>query len=88
MFNLNKGSIPVRTDMDMSKFDQCAIDSMREFKSSAKTGALVPSMAHGMATTSYAQAAMFDVVSNFFNDSDADPHEAAQKLAKAVKAAM
>ncbi|EKO3399180.1 ABC transporter substrate-binding protein [Vibrio fluvialis] len=88
VFNLNKGSIPVRTDMDMSKFDQCAIDSMREFKSSAKTGALVPSMAHGMATTSYAQAAMFDVVSNFFNDSDADPHEAAQKLAKAVKAAM
>lgn len=88
IFNLNKGSIPVRTDMDMSKFDQCALDSMKEFKASAKTGDLVPSMAHGMATTSYAQGAIFDVVTNFFNDPSADPKEAAQKLAKAVKAAM
>lgn len=88
VFNLNKGSIPVRTDMDMAKFDQCAMDSMSEFKSSAQDGGLVPSMAHGMSTTSYAQGAIFDVVTNFFNDSDADPKQAAQKLAKAVKAAM
>ncbi len=88
VFNLNKGSIPVRLDMDMAKFDQCALDSMKEFKASAQTGDLVPSMAHGMSTTSYAQGAIFDVVTNFFNDSSADPKETAQKLAKAVKAAM
>lgn len=88
VFNLNKGSIPVRTDMDMAKFDQCAMDSMKEFKSSSTDGGLVPSMAHGMSTTSYAQGAIFDVVTNFFNDRDADPKQAAQKLAKAVKAAM
>lgn len=88
IFNLNKGSIPVRTDLDMAKFDQCAVDSMREFKSAAGSGDLVPSLAHGMATTSYAQAAIFDVVSNFFNDRHADPRQAAQKLAKAVKAAL
>ncbi len=87
-FNLNKGSIPVRLDMDMSKFDQCALDSMKEFKSSAQSNDLVPSMAHGMSTTSYAQGAIYDVVTNFFNDPSADPKEAAQKLAKAVKAAM
>ncbi|MDD1824812.1 ABC transporter substrate-binding protein [Photobacterium sp. ZSDE20] len=88
VFNLNKGSIPVRLDMDMSKFDQCALDSMATFKASAESGDLVPSMAHGLATTSYAQGAIYDVVTNFFNEKDADPKEAAAKLAKAVKAAI
>ncbi|WP_428772741.1 ABC transporter substrate-binding protein [Vibrio sp.] len=88
VFNLNKGSIPVRLDMDMSAFDQCALDSMATFKASAKTGDLVPSMAHGLATTSYAQGAIYDVVTNFFNDKNADPKQAAAKLAKAVKAAI
>ncbi|NVJ55294.1 MAG: sugar ABC transporter substrate-binding protein, partial [Vibrionaceae bacterium] len=88
VFNLNKGSIPVRLDMDMAKFDQCALDSMDTFKASAKSGDLVPSMAHGLSTTSYAQGAIFDVVTNFFNDDNADPKQAAQKLAKAVKAAI
>ncbi|MEZ8022322.1 ABC transporter substrate-binding protein [Vibrio sp. 10N.222.51.C8] len=88
VFNLNKGSIPVRLDMDMSKFDQCALDSMATFKASAKSGDLVPSMAHGLATTSYAQGAIYDVVTNFFNEKDADPKQAAAKLAKAVKAAI
>ncbi|MEZ8817074.1 ABC transporter substrate-binding protein [Vibrio cyclitrophicus] len=88
VFNLNKGSIPVRLDMDMSKFDQCALDSMATFKASAESGDLVPSMAHGLATTSYAQGAIYDVVTNFFNEEDADPKQAAAKLAKAVKAAI
>ncbi|MGD8118787.1 ABC transporter substrate-binding protein [Vibrio sp. TRT 29B02] len=88
VFNLNKGSIPVRLDMDMSKFDQCALDSMATFKASAQSGDLVPSMAHGLSTTSYAQGAIYDVVTNFFNDDKADPKQAAQKLAKAVKAAI
>lgn len=88
VFNLNKGSIPVRLDMDMSKFDKCALDSMAAFKATADTGGLVPSMAHGMSTTSYVQGAMFDVITNFFNDKDADPKAAAEKLAKAVKAAQ
>ena len=88
VFNLNKGSIPVRLDMDMSKFDQCALDSMATFKASAESGDLVPSMAHGLSTTSYAQGAIYDVVTNFFNEKEADPKEAATKLAKAVKAAI
>ncbi|MDN3698715.1 ABC transporter substrate-binding protein [Vibrio cortegadensis] len=88
VFNLNKGSIPVRLDMDMSKFDQCALDSMATFKASAESGDLVPSMAHGLATTSYAQGAIYDVVTNFFNEKNADPKQAAAKLAKAVKAAI
>jgi len=41
-----------------------------------------------LSTTSYAQGAIYDVVTNFFNDDSADPKQAAQKLAKAVKAAI
>lgn len=88
IFNLKKGSIPVRVDVDMSKFDLCALDSMNAFKNTAASAGLVPSMAHGMSTTSYVQSAMFDVVTDFFNDSNANPKQAARKLAKAVRAAM
>ncbi len=49
MFNLNKGSIPVRLNMNMAKFDDCAKLSSKDFVDTAKTGGLVPSVAHGMA---------------------------------------
>ncbi|MGF1791895.1 ABC transporter substrate-binding protein [Photobacterium profundum] len=88
IFNLNKGSIPVRTDMNMAKFDQCALDSMAAFKATAQSGDLVPSMSQGLSTTSYVQSAIFDVVSTFFNQKGADPKEAAHKLSRAVKATM
>lgn len=85
-FNQNKGSIPVRIDQDMSEFDVCAQQSMRDFKASAQGPGLVPSMAHGMAASSYVQGAVFDVVTNFFNDPAADPKKAAQQLAAAIQA--
>ncbi|BDU36513.1 Maltose-binding protein [Vibrio nigripulchritudo SFn27] len=88
VFNLNKGSIPVRLDMDMTKFDSCALDSMATFKTSAESGDLVPSMAHGLSTTSYVQGAIYDVVTNYFNDPSANAEETVKKLAKAVKAAI
>ena len=87
-FNLSKGSIPVRMDMDLSEFDQCAKDSLVVFKQSSQSGGLVPSVSQGLATTSYVQAAIFDVVSNFFNAKIADPEQAANRLARAVKSAM
>jgi glucose/mannose transport system substrate-binding protein len=87
-FNLNKGSIPVVTSgVPTDKFDDCAKKSMSDFSSTAKSGNLVPSMAHGMAISSAKQGAIYDVVTNFFNDSKMTAEEAAQKLAKAVKAA-
>ncbi len=87
VFNQNKGSIPVRTDMDMSGFDACAQASMETFKSSADTGELVPSLAHGLATTSYVQGQVFDVVTNFVNSNDKDPVKATDQLAAAIQAA-
>jgi len=86
-FNLNKGSIPVRQGMDETPFDSCAKLSMKDFSETAKSGDLVPSFAHGMATTSSALGAISDVVTNFFN-SDQTAEEAVEKLANAVKASM
>lgn len=87
VFNKNKGSIPVRTDMDMSTFDSCAQSAMTTFKEGAEDGGLTPSFAHGMATTSAIQGQIFDVVTNFYNDSNADPKKAADQLAAAVRSA-
>ncbi|GGB93911.1 sugar ABC transporter substrate-binding protein [Marinobacterium zhoushanense] len=87
-FNLNKGSIPVRTDLPMDKFDSCAKMSMNDFISTSKQGGLVPSMAHGMAVPSAVQGAIYDTVTNFFNSDDMTPEQAAEKLAKAVRAAI
>jgi len=85
-FNQNKGSIPVRQDMDMSEFDACAQQSMKDFKAAAQDSGLQPSLAHGMAASSYVQGAVFDVVTNFFNDPKADPQKAAKQLAAAIQA--
>ncbi|WP_434458521.1 carbohydrate ABC transporter substrate-binding protein [Stutzerimonas urumqiensis] len=86
VFNQNKGSIPVRLDQDMSEFDSCAQQSMADFKAAAKGEGLQPSLAHGMAASSYVQGAVFDVVTNFFNDPEADPKQAAKQLAAAIQA--
>jgi glucose/mannose transport system substrate-binding protein len=86
VFNQNKGSIPVRLDQDMSDFDACAQKSMADFKQAAGNGGLQPSLAHGMAASSYVQGAVFDVVTNFFNDPKADPQRAVQQLAAAIAA--
>ncbi len=87
-FNLNKGSIPARTDLDMGKFDDCALASMETFKSTAASGeGLVPSMAHGMSTTSTIQGAIYDTVTEFFN-SDMSAEDGATRLARAVRAAQ
>ncbi|WP_435103019.1 ABC transporter substrate-binding protein [Arhodomonas sp. AD133] len=86
LFNTTKGSIPVRTDMSMDGFDDCAVQAMDTFKASADSGSLLPSMAHGMAVFPATQGAIFDTVTQFYN-SEMSPAEAAQKLAEAVAAA-
>ncbi len=82
VFSINKGSIPVRTDMlnDMGKlrFRLCAQTAAKDFLADAKSGGLQPSMAHNMATTLAVQGAFFDVVTNFINDPKADPADGRQ----------
>jgi glucose/mannose transport system substrate-binding protein len=84
IFNLNKGSIPARLNIDRNNFDSCATSSMDQFISSAKDNRLVPSVAHGMAAYDSVKGAMQDVVTNFFNSNDMNEKEAAKMFATQV----
>ena len=84
IFNLNKGSIPVRANADMSKFDSCAQQSARDFTADDKAGTLLPSWAHGMALHQSVAGALQDVVSSFWNSEHMTAREAQQKLAGAL----
>ncbi len=84
VFNLNKGSIPVRSGIPRTKFDSCATKSMDDMAASAKAGGLEPSMAHGMAIDSAKAGAIQDVIAKFMNSS-MTPQAAVQALAKAAK---
>ncbi|MBH2009403.1 MAG: carbohydrate ABC transporter substrate-binding protein [Xanthomonadaceae bacterium] len=85
IFNLNKGSIPVRLNMNMAKFDDCAKLSGKDFVETAKTGGLVPSAAHGMAISPAAEGAIKDAVSQFWNDDKISVDEAQKRIAAAAK---
>jgi glucose/mannose transport system substrate-binding protein len=85
VFNLNKGSIPVRLNMDMSKFDDCAKLSSKDFVETAKSGGLVPSVAHGMAVNPAAEGAIKDAVSQFWNDDKISVADAQRNIAAAAQ---
>ena len=84
IFNLNKGSIPVRLNMDMAKFDDCAKLSAKDFVATAKAGALEPSIAHGMAVRPAAAGAIQDAVSQFWNDDKISVANGVKNIAKAA----
>ena len=87
-FSLTKGSIPARADISKGHFDACSLSAMQALQEAEQSNNLVPSISQGMATSSYVQDAITDIVSDFFHDKDADPKHAARRLAKAIKAAM
>ena len=87
VFNLNKGSIPARTDVSLDKFDSCAKLSAADMDASSKGGSLLPSYAHGMALRGAQAGAITDVVTAHFN-SDMSSQDAVQQLATAVANSM
>ncbi|MCA0962456.1 ABC transporter substrate-binding protein [Salipiger bermudensis] len=87
VFNMNKGSIPVRTDVSLEEFDTCAQKSSEDMTAASESGALLPSYAHGMALRGAQAGAITDVVTAHFN-SDMSSDEAVQMLADAVANSM
>lgn len=87
VFNLNKGSIPARTDVALDEFDSCAHLSAKDMAESSENGSLLPSYAHGMALRGAQSGAITDVVTAHFN-SDMSSDEAVQMLADAVANSM
>jgi glucose/mannose transport system substrate-binding protein len=79
-FNLNKGSIPVRQGVSLAKFDECAKASVRDFESTAKSGQLVPSVAHRMGLESKKADAMQEIVTKFWNDTSMSIDQAMKLL--------
>ena len=82
-FNLNKGSIPARTDVALDDFDPCAHLSAQDMATSNYGGSLLPSYAHGMALRGAQAGAITDVVTAHFN-SDMSSADAVEMLANAV----
>jgi len=73
-FNLKKGSIPARTDVDTSQFDVYMKDAARDF---ANAKALVGSAPHGSATNQ----AFADAFTTEINTFIANPGDAAAAAA-------
>ncbi len=87
VFNLNKGSIPARTDVSLDAFDSCAHLSAKDMAASSAGGSLLPSYAHGMALRGAQSGAITDVVTAHFN-SDMSSADAVKMLAQAVANSM
>ena len=87
VFNLNKGSIPARTDVSLDEFDSCAKLSSDEMNASSEGGSLLPSYAHGMALRGAQAGAITDVVTAHFN-SDMSSADAVQQLADGIANSM
>ena len=83
-FSLYKGSIPVRLDVPMDKFDACAKKSYADEQATIKrVGSCRRWLSANVQSTATA-GAITDVVTNFMNSNE-DPQEAVRKVAAAAK---
>ena len=89
VFNISKGSIPARMDVDLSNgFNPCQQTAQADLKASVEAGTLVRSMAHNMTVLQKYRGAMMDVITEFVNTPDMSPADAANAMADAVEAQM
>ena len=86
-FNVVKGSVPARTDVPDTDFDDCGKKGIKDLSEANTKGTLFGSMAHGHAAPAAVKNAVYDVVTGAFNGKYKDGAEAAQALASAVAAA-
>ena len=87
-FNVVKGSVPTRTDVPDSAFDDCGKKGIADLAEANAKGTLVGSMAHGHAAPAAVKNALYDVVTGAVNGKYKDGAEAAKALAEAVAAAQ
>lgn len=83
-FNKVKGSVPARTDLDVSELDACGQQGYEEFKAASASGNLYGSFAHGHANKAAIKNAMYDVITAHFNG-EYDSATAVQELVSAVQ---
>jgi glucose/mannose transport system substrate-binding protein len=84
-YNKAKGSVPVRTDIDVQQLDVCARDSWQTL---ARPGSVqVPSIAHRMSADESTKDALADVLHRFVKNKGQSPEQTQQRLAAIVRAA-
>jgi glucose/mannose transport system substrate-binding protein len=66
-FNVVKGSVPARTDVPDTAFDDCGKKGMKDLAEANAKGTLVGSMAHGHAVPASTKNAFYDVITRHFN---------------------
>jgi len=87
VFNIAKGSIPARMDVDLSKgFNACQQLSQKDLKASIEAKTLVRSMAHNMTVLQKFRGAMMETITEFVNKPDMKSADAANAMADAVAA--
>jgi glucose/mannose transport system substrate-binding protein len=88
-FNIAKGSIPARLDVDLSKgFNPCQQLSQKDLQASIEAGTLVRSMAHNMTVLQKFRSAMMETITEFVASPDMSSKDAANAMADAVEAQM
>ncbi|MFZ2103022.1 MAG: ABC transporter substrate-binding protein [Oricola sp.] len=87
-FNVVKGSVPARTDVPDTDFDDCGKKGIKDLADASAAGTLFGSMAHGHAAPAAVKNASYDVITGAFNGQYKTGAEAAKALADAVAAAQ
>ena len=88
-FNISKGSIPARLDVDLSTgFNPCQQLAQKDLQASIDDGMLVRSMAHNMTVLQKFRGAMMDTITEFVNTPEMSSTDAANAMADAVEAQM
>ncbi|MDP1732405.1 MAG: ABC transporter substrate-binding protein [Devosia sp.] len=89
VFNISKGSIPARMDVDLSQgFNPCQQTAQADLKASVEAGTLVRSMAHNMTVLQKYRGAMMEAITEFVNTPEMSSEDAANNMADAVEAQM
>jgi glucose/mannose transport system substrate-binding protein len=87
-FNQVKGSVPARTDIPDTEFDDCAKKGMADLAEASEAGTLFGSLAHGHGAPAAVKNAVYDVVTRHLNGDIATSEEAVTALGEAVAAAQ
>lgn len=85
LFNLTKGSIPVRLGISREPMDSCAQKGLDAFGLSVATNTFVPSMAHEMATLPSVRKLLIQSIQLFY-ESDIPPRLMASQIATQLTA--
>ncbi|SES86296.1 ABC transporter substrate-binding protein [Thorsellia anophelis] len=83
-FNKVKGSVPARTDISDSEFDDCAKKAMKDLVEANTNNTLLGSIAHAHAVPPSIKNAFFDVITRHFNG-QIDDKTAVEEMAMAAQ---